>query len=382
MDRLSLLPPCPADHERGNEGGEINGVSETAAPLPGETGALVPSDAPGPPLVALDIGGANLKAADGRGWCHAEPFAMWREHHRLAGAIRRMLHSRNDCRRVVVTMTGEIADCFQSREHGVHAIVTAVEEACQDRALGIYLVDGSFVSPAEAKRRFREAAASNWHALATLAARLVRPAGGLLVDVGSTTVDVVWVDQGTPRPRGLDDVSRLACGELVYTGVERTPVAAIVHELPWQGRLRPVARERFADAQDAWLLLGLPLDATCDTADGRPLDAVSAAARLARMLLLDPADFTRADALAAAESVAAAQTREISGCMQQVVAAAGRVPEVVVLSGHGGLLAGRCLDALGWHECRVLSLAEQAGDAASRVGPAHALALIASGRLG
>lgn len=347
-----------------------------------ETAAPRPSDAPGPPLVALDIGGANLKAADGRGWCHAEPFAMWREHHRLAAAVRRMLHLRSDCQRVVVTMTGEIADCFRSREQGVHGIVSAVEEACQDQTLEIYLVDGSLVPPAEAKRRFREAAASNWYALATLAARLVTPAGGLLVDVGSTTVDVVWIDQGSPRPRGRDDVSRLACGELVYTGVERTPVAAVVHELPWQGRLRPVARERFADTQDAWLLLGLPLEATYDTADGRPLDAASAAARLARMLLLDPADFTMADALAAAESVAAAQTREIAGCMRQVVAAAGRLPEVVVLSGHGGQLARRCLTALGWHDCRVLSLAEQAGAAASRVGPAHALALIASGRLG
>ena len=54
---------------------------------------------------------------------------MWREHHRLAAAVRRMLHLRSACQRVVVTMTGEIADCFRSREHGVHAIVTAVEEA-------------------------------------------------------------------------------------------------------------------------------------------------------------------------------------------------------------------------------------------------------------
>lgn len=347
-----------------------------------ETTAPRPGDASAPPLLALDIGGANLKAADGQGWCHAEPFAMWREHHRLAEVVRRTLHLRSDCERVVVTMTGEIADCFRSREHGVHTIVSAVEEACEDRALGIYLVDGSVVSPAEARSRFLEAAASNWYALATLAARLVAPACGLLVDVGSTTVDIVWIDRGTPRPRGRDDVSRMACGELVYTGVERTPVAAIVHELPWQGRLRPVARERFADAQDAWLLLGLPLEATCDTADGRPLDSASASARLARMLLLDPAEFTAADALAAAESVAASQTREIAGCMRQVVAAAGRLPEVVVLSGHGGLLARRCLDALGWHDCRVLSLADQAGVAASRVGPAHALALIASGRLG
>ncbi|NCA12058.1 hypothetical protein EBR56_09680, partial [bacterium] len=30
-------------------------------------------------LIALDIGGANLKAADGLGWTDARPFALWRE---------------------------------------------------------------------------------------------------------------------------------------------------------------------------------------------------------------------------------------------------------------------------------------------------------------
>ena len=278
-------------------------------------------------------------------------------------------------------MTGEIADCFASRQEGVRAIAAAFEAACVGSEAMVYLVDGTLVSPAEAVARFREASASNWHAVATFAAALAAPAGGLLVDVGSTTVDIIGIGNGVAQPVGLDDVGRLASGELVYTGVERTPVAAIVQELPWRGRLHPVARERFADAQDAWLLLGLPLDPASDTADGRPLDAPSAAARLARMLLLDPEDFTADDARTAAEFLALAQTRLVARCMQQVVERAGRPPDVVVLSGHGGPLAMGCLRLLGWNHARVISLEHEAGEAASRVGPAYALARIALGRL-
>lgn len=306
---------------------------------------------------------------------------MWRERTRLTEALTRILRMRPDCQQVVATMTGEIADCFASRQDGVQQIVASLEAACHGCELGIYLVDGSLVSPAEAIARYREAAASNWHAMASLAAALVSPAAGLLVDVGSTTIDIIAIGGGVARPVGFDDVARLASGELVYTGVERTPVAAIVHELPWRGRLHPVARERFADAQDAWLLCGLDLPPTNDTADGRPLDAPSASARLARMLLLDPEAFTADDAGCAADFVAETQARLVAEALQQVAHRAGGVPEVVVLSGHGGPLALRCFRRLGWEAVPRVTLEEEAGEAASRVGPAHALARIARGVL-
>ena len=34
--------------------------------------------------LGLDIGGANLKAADGRGWAQIVPFPLWRDPDRLA----------------------------------------------------------------------------------------------------------------------------------------------------------------------------------------------------------------------------------------------------------------------------------------------------------
>ena len=49
----------------------------------------------------------------------------------------------------------------------------------------------------------------------------------LLIDVGSTTADVVPIVAGRVAATGRNDLERLQAGELVYTGVLRTNLAAI-----------------------------------------------------------------------------------------------------------------------------------------------------------
>ena len=194
-------------------------------------------------VLAFDIGGANLKAADGLGWVHSEPFELWRRWHELPDRLARIVSDRRP-RRVVATMTGEIADCYDSRHDGVADIVAAIQTATRAAAvgcnIGIYLVDGTFVSPEEALARPLAAAASNWHAVARLASAYATAERAFVIDVGSTTTDIVPLVDRAPAATGLTDFARMAAGELVYTGVERTPVAAIVRSLPWRGRLYPV----------------------------------------------------------------------------------------------------------------------------------------------
>jgi probable H4MPT-linked C1 transfer pathway protein len=332
-------------------------------------------------LVALDVGGANLKAADGRGWTHAEPFPLWREWRdldaRLAAIVRACA-----ARRVVATMTGEIADCYASRTAGVAAIVAAIAGAsvaagCAAAPL-IYLVDGRLVSTAAATAQPLAAAASNWHALARLAAAHAPDDRCLLVDVGSTTVDIVPLAGRRPAPLAGDDAGRMASGELVYTGMERTPLAAIVRTLPHRGRSRPLASERFAESRDVWLLLGgIAEDPACrDTADGGPLTGEAARIRLARTMLVEPAEFSAADAVAAATRCALVQARTIARGLAAVAGACGWTPTSVVLSGHGDLLARQAVDRLGWRPT-IVPLRDTIGPAAARCAPAHALALIA-----
>jgi uncharacterized hydantoinase/oxoprolinase family protein len=307
-------------------------------------------------VLAFDVGGANIKAADGLGWVHSEPFPLWQRWRDLPGVLERIVLDRRP-RRVVATMTGEIADCYPSRADGVADIVAAVVAAARggDASVGIYRVDGALVPPEVAVAAPLRVAAANWHAVARLL-------------------------DGSPAPRAHDDQGRMATGELVYTGVERTPVAALVGRLPWRGRMRPVASERFAQSQDAWILLGaLPERPECrDTADGGPATADAARRRLARMLLADPEDVSHNEAVAMAGRCADRQARMVAGALGRVAAALGWLPQEVVLSGHGGCLTRRALDRLAWQP-DVTSLPAILGDAVSRAAPAHAVAAIARG---
>lgn len=340
---------------------------------------------PATDIVALDVGGAAIKAADGRGWSHALPFAMWREWRRLPETIAEIVGPRRPGR-IVATMTGEIADCYPSRAAGVAAIVAAVEAAaravgCRE-PVGIYKLDGRFAAPAEAVAASDAVAAANWHALARLAAGLAAGAPAWLIDVGSTTTDIVPLGSTGPEPLASDDAGRMRSGELVYTGIERTPVATLVRTLPHAGLRRPVASERFADSRDVWLLLGdLPEDVHAhDTADGGPATREAARVRLARSMLLDPDRFPPAAARAAAERCAAVQTRLVAHGLLRVAAGCGWRPRVVVLSGHGAALARLALARVGW-PVEQIDLTTRLGAAVSRVAPAHAIALIARGEL-
>lgn len=330
-------------------------------------------------VLALDVGGANIKIADGRGYAVSRPLALWREPQRLALVLREELDAAPFAPRVAATMTGELADCFRTKAEGVAAIVNALANAARSRPLSIYLTDGSLVDPADAVQRPLEAASSNWHALARFASRWLPDGNGLLLDIGSTTCDLIPIHQGQPTTHGRTDPERLAAGELVYTGVTRSPVCAVVDRLPWRGSLDcPVARELFATTRDAYLLLGeLSEEAdNLDTADARPATREWARDRLARMICADRELFDDRDALLAAQTIQAAQVRQIAASLRTVRKEMPCALDAVVLSGQGEFLAQRVLKEVGFTG-QINSLSQILGPCISQVAPAHALAVLA-----
>src|SRR6266542_6894906 len=89
-----------------------------------------------------------------------------------------------------------------------------------DRAPAVFTTAGTFVDVARARARPLEVAASNWLATALLVVRHASDA--ILVDVGSTTADVIPLRAGRVDAVGRTDPERLLEGELVYTGAIRT----------------------------------------------------------------------------------------------------------------------------------------------------------------
>jgi uncharacterized hydantoinase/oxoprolinase family protein len=104
-------------------------------------------------LLALDIGGAHLKAGDGRGYVGVRPFALWRAPGGLAAELSALIADAPPCDRLVATMTGELCDCFPSKADGVQAIVESLLTAADGRSTFIYLTDGRLVDPEVACER-------------------------------------------------------------------------------------------------------------------------------------------------------------------------------------------------------------------------------------
>src|SRR4051812_45668460 len=169
-----------------------------------------------PTVLGLDIGGANLKAATLDKRAATVPFALWKQPDRLPAVLADLVARFPDADELAVTMTGELCDCFETKRAGVDAILTAVRNVSRSRPVRVWTTDGTFADTEEGRRNHLKVASANWHALATLTGQYAPHALALLVDVGSTTTDIIPLLDGIPIPAGRTDPDRLQHEELVY----------------------------------------------------------------------------------------------------------------------------------------------------------------------
>jgi probable H4MPT-linked C1 transfer pathway protein len=329
-------------------------------------------------VLGLDVGGANLKAAwysPGRALARpalSRPFALWKN----PGGLARQLAELGACfpaaDLTAVTMTGELCDCYASKRQGVAAILDAVEEAFAV-PVRLWTIQGRFVDFAAARARPLPLASANFLALATFVGRWAPQGSAVLLDVGSTTTDIIPLDDGRPVPLGRSDPERLRSGELVYTGVRRTPICALLGET--------VMAEVFATSLDAYLFLGLiRQDGTdCNTADGQPATRAAAELRLARMLGADLETCTSEERRALAKAVLDKQGRLIGAALRRVLDRLGRPPTAVILAGEGEFLARAALLWVGLTPGpQIISLRSELHDSVSRAACAYAVAVLAA----
>lgn len=312
-------------------------------------------------ILGLDIGGANIKAATADGVNQSIPFPLWRSHQTLPQQLLQLRSLAPNPNLLALTMTGELADCYTTKEAGVRHIIHSVQTAFPNIPLRIWLTSGEFADPDEAAELWNLAAASNWHALATWVARAVPQGPAVLIDIGSTTTDLIPILDGVPVMSGRTDLGRLAAGELVYTGVKRTPLCALAHSAPLHSNdpdstpiLIPLAAELFATTLDIHLLTGDTAEdlADTDTADGRPATRANAANRLAHQLCCDSTELEPSQIHALAEWLADRQVRQIADNLRKQadslnaeLSRLGRCGETLqpLVCGSGAWLADRVL---------------------------------------
>ena len=326
-------------------------------------------------VLGLDVGGANLKAAHSTGVARLQPFPLWKQPTALPEALEGLIKQMPAHDLLAVTMTGELCDCYESKRQGVIAILDAVAAAASGRPIRVWRTDGRLVDLETARAAPLQTAAANWLALAAFAGRYAPNGSALVIDVGSTTTDIIPLSDGVPVPHGRTDPERLRSQELVYTGVRRTPVCALLGPA--------VAAEWFATTLDVYLVLGsLPEDpADRDTADGRPATRAAAHARLAWMLCADLETCTAEERRKLALRAAACQEEMIGLGVRRVAASLPRPPMTIILSGSGEFLARAVLEKqVSWPAARLVSFAEQLGQKLSQAACAYAVAVLAQER--
>ena len=333
-----------------------------------------------------DLGGANVKLAriDGGRVVHVAqiPCPIIPERRKFDEAVDAALPLISSPALHAVTMTGELSDVFNDRAEGVTYLVELMQRITADQRLRVYAGSAGFLAPADAKSRTLEVASANWHASAALIAR--RHADALLVDVGTTTTDLIPIGDGAVAARGATDAERLTEGELLYTGVVRTPVMAVTQTAPFRGRMQGIAAERFATMADVWRLTGdLPGDADpYPTADQRGKSARESAARLARMLGRDESEGELGEWVALARYFADCQLDGIEEAARALLAREGLPPEApVVGAGCGRFVAKALADTLGRQYldfAEIIDAAPEAREMAARCAPAVAVALLAA----
>jgi probable H4MPT-linked C1 transfer pathway protein len=331
--------------------------------------------------LAMDIGGANTKAA----WRHgtalrtvSRPFEVWRDRAALSRVLREVAAeaAAGPTGAMAITMTAELSDAFRTKREGVAFVLDAAEEAFGDRPLWVLTAAGELVPIEAARARPLDVAAANWVATALAVAEAYPEA--LLIDVGSTTADIIPIVAGRVAAIGHNDLERLQAGELVYTGVLRTNLAAIAPRVPVRGGWCPVASEYFAISADVQLVLGRLTEAgyDCPTPDGRPATVAFARERIARLVCADAEQLDADEIDAIAAYLEAAQ-------VDQIEAAARRVQRPltagapVVAAGSGASLAREAAARLG----RVVADPPAAwGANGGEAAPAAALAALLAAR--
>jgi (4-(4-[2-(gamma-L-glutamylamino)ethyl]phenoxymethyl)furan-2-yl)methanamine synthase len=245
-------------------------------------------------IMGWDIGGAHLKAAHfqpepGLIAVYQQPCQLWKGIDKLHEAVQEILsQSTTHINRHVLTMTGELVDLFDDRYDGVKQILAAMNRLLPNDEVMVYAGKDGLLRMDDVKTsHYPSIASANWLASATWAAQSI--GSGLFVDIGSTTTDILLLNDGKVLAEGYSDYQRLISQEMIYTGIVRTAVMAVAQSAQDQGKEVGLMAEYFATMADVYRVTGElnELHDQTDTADGAEKTVAASAKRLARMIGCD-----------------------------------------------------------------------------------------------
>jgi len=296
-------------------------------------------------ILGLDIGGANTKAALLKfsnseiqsSFSHIEYFPFWEKNLKDFPSMLKQIKSKlikkakikaNDLGYISITITAELSDAFQTKKEGIMTIITALETIFEKDKMFFIGSNGKFHDIEGAKKDYNIIAAANWVSTSIFLGKFVPQC--VLIDAGSTTIDIIPIFDSKPVAKGKTDIERLLNHELIYTGALRATIPSITHFVPYRGKNVRISFEKFALISDVHrILYNISGDEyIIDTADNRSKSIEDCYARLARIICMDMETLLKEDLNLIAKFIYEKQLELISGEIQQFIKEfVSRLPE-------------------------------------------------------
>lgn len=302
-------------------------------------------------IAGFDIGGANTDLAiidfDQGGdieniKADFRYLPMWMKNEELGTYLLDLIGDEIDQMDAVgVSMTAELVDAYKTKKEGVLDIVKKVEDTFHIPVAYVGL--SGMINASQVNSDPLHVAAANWIATSQIAS--IMSSNCILVDVGSTTTDIIPIKNGSECALGRSDLERLGTGELVYTGTLRTNVAALVDKVPFDEGWFRVSSELFAISADVHHVLGniTAEEYSCDTPDGAGKSKKDSLRRISRVLCGDLEVLSTSDIESICEYIYNQQALKISEAILEV--AERNFLDEVITTGLGmNILASKAAD--------------------------------------
>ncbi|MFX1363563.1 MAG: hydantoinase/oxoprolinase family protein [Promethearchaeota archaeon] len=263
-------------------------------------------------ILGLDIGGANTKAAFLKiknkeiieSYSYIEYFPFWEktiiEIPKLFKRVTENLVIKNNVKLesinyIAVAITAELSDAFQTKREGILTILNALDQIFDRNKLKFITNKSTFVNFDIAKAEYSLISAANWASTALFLGQFIPKC--ILIDAGSTTIDIIPIINSLPIPKGRDDISRLENHELIYTGGLRATIPSITHHVPYKDKNIRISFEKFALISDIHRILKNISEEEYinDTADNRSKSLENCYARLSRVICMDLETISKED---------------------------------------------------------------------------------------
>ncbi|MFX1447695.1 MAG: hydantoinase/oxoprolinase family protein [Promethearchaeota archaeon] len=255
-------------------------------------------------ILGLDVGGANTKAALIKfknseifeSYSSIEYFPFWEMTlSNIPDMFLRIVENLiiknslnlEDVDFIAITITAELSDAFRTKTEGVLTILKALEQVFEKEKMLFINNENKFIDFNQVSSNPLSVAAANWVSTSLFLGKFVPKC--ILIDAGSTTIDIIPILNSIPVSKGKTDIERLINHELVYTGGLRATIPSIAHFVPYKGSMIRISFEKFALVSDVHLVLNNISEEEYlnDTADNRSKSLDDCYSRLSRILCMD-----------------------------------------------------------------------------------------------